>query len=83
MLVCKNVEESIVVVGTWPVSLHLSIVDGHKTAVSCSDKEEEIAIFEEILYSIRSSQQEDSNQWMLTEGKLKALDGESVYETFK
>ena len=49
MLVCKNVEESIVVVETWPVSLHLSIVDGHKTAVNCSDKEEEIAIIEEIL----------------------------------
>ena len=32
--------------GTWPVSLHLSIVHGHKTAFSCSNKEEGIAIFE-------------------------------------
>ena len=48
MLVCKNVEESIVVVETWPVSLHLSIVDGHKTAFSCSDEEEGIALFEDI-----------------------------------
>ena len=34
--------------GTWPVSLHLSIVDGHKTAFSCSDEEEGIALFEDI-----------------------------------
>ena len=43
-----NVEEPTVVLRTWPVPLHGSIVDGHKTAFGCSNKEEGVAIFEDI-----------------------------------